>query len=130
MKKSLTLLCFLVAAFAFGLFTTNSVKAFTIPEVEVSVPAIPEVGLSMPIHGNWCGAGHGGTSLNDPYPVDTLDRGCMNHDLCYMKNGYFNAGCDRALLDYIDTHKQFMGSGERFKASLVYATFALSKLRN
>jgi len=35
-------------------------------------------GLRFPIHGNWCGPGHGGGPC-----VDVIDRACRRHDLAY-----------------------------------------------
>lgn len=55
----------------------------------------PEAGL--PVHGNWCGPGHGGGQ-----PVDELDAACMRHDQCYDRNGYFNCRCNQALVNEID----------------------------
>lgn len=116
MKSKLIKICFVLlslVAFAPG------VHAYSGPDVE----------LSLPIYGNWCGPGHGGRSYNNPYPVDVLDTGCMNHDLCYIQNGYFNSACDKTLLQYIKDNKYQMKGVEKDYANLVYATFALAKLR-
>ena len=99
-------------------------------ERQVYASEWPDVDLSVPIHGHWCGPGYGGVVENEPQPVDTLDYGCMKHDLCYAANGYFNASCDRELLDYIDTHKQYMGPWEKVKANLVYLTFSSAHFRD
>ncbi|MDG3132961.1 hypothetical protein MKL26_08045 [Streptococcus suis] len=91
---------------------------------------VPGVEISIPVHGSWCGPGHGTNTPYDPYPVDVLDYGCMRHDLCYAKNGYSDAGCDKDLLAFIENNKSYMTSSERAIANLVYATFYLSKFRN
>lgn len=120
MRKILLLTLFLATLTLGSLGFEQKAYAFEWPDVE----------LSIPIHGNWCGPGYGGVVENDPKPVDTLDYGCMKHDLCYSSNGYFNASCDRELLDYISTHKQYMGPWEKVKANLVYLTFSPARLRD
>lgn len=57
--------------------------------------AAPEA--SIPVHGNWCGPGHGGGP-----PKDALDQACMHHDKCYDDKGYFNCECDGDLVSRID----------------------------
>eukprot|EP00180_Rhodochaete_pulchella_P002020 Plantae.Rhodophyta-Rhodochaete_pulchella.ctg30468.p1 GENE.Plantae.Rhodophyta-Rhodochaete_pulchella.ctg30468~~Plantae.Rhodophyta-Rhodochaete_pulchella.ctg30468.p1 ORF type:complete len:129 (-),score=3.32 Plantae.Rhodophyta-Rhodochaete_pulchella.ctg30468:412-798(-) len=47
----------------------------------------------VPMHGNWCGPGHGGGT-----PVDEVDTACKDHDLCYRAHGYFNCKCDNELV--------------------------------
>ncbi|HDT8099508.1 TPA: hypothetical protein RD687_002874, partial [Enterococcus faecalis] len=98
-----------------------------IPEVEISIPEIPEVDMTLPIYGNWCGPGHGGYTLNDPHPIDFLDYGCMLHDICYATKGYFNGNCDNDLLEYIESNKSSMSEKEKKMARLLYFTFYLSK---
>lgn len=66
-------------------------------------------GFSMPIHGRWCGMGHG---FNGP-PVDAVDRLCMLHDICVKKtlstkkvkkyvHGLQYCHCDWKILSGID----------------------------
>lgn len=50
----------------------------------------------LPVHGNWCGPGHGGGPVRDE-----LDGLCKNHDECYSEHGYFDCGCDNGLIDGI-----------------------------
>lgn len=52
---------------------------------------------AIPVHGNWCGPGHGGGR-----PVDRLDEACMQHDQCYDRKGYLDCGCDQTLVSEID----------------------------
>ncbi len=47
----------------------------------------------VPVHGNWCGPGHGGGP-----PTSRLDAACREHDQCYERRGYFDCGCDLELL--------------------------------
>lgn len=50
------------------------------------------------MYGNWCGENWSGGGQTPPLPpIDSLDRLCMNHDLCY-KNGRDNPECDRQLV--------------------------------
>ena len=51
----------------------------------------------FPVHGNWCGPGHGKGEA-----VDALDRSCMRHDKCYQRRGYGDCECDAQLIDDID----------------------------
>ena len=81
------------------------------------------VGLEgVKVYGNWCGPKHGSGT-----PVDALDQACMNHDLCYDRNGYFDCNCDEGLLREID---QLIASGRlsgraRVIAPLIRGWFSL-----
>lgn len=57
----------------------------------------PEGTSGLPIYGNYCGPGHGDPAYRTP-PVDAVDAVCMDHDRCYDARGYFNCGCDYALI--------------------------------
>ena len=86
-----------------------------------STPLATEGGI--PIHGNWCGPGHGGGQ-----PVDRLDEACMRHDQCYDRQGYLDCGCDQALVSEIDRANaagQLSGSTAA-KAFLIRAWFSNS----
>ena len=48
----------------------------------------------IPVHGNWCGPGHGGEHGD---PIDALDAACKLHDQCYDEKGYLACSCDREL---------------------------------
>ncbi|MCB1348460.1 MAG: hypothetical protein KDK11_07380 [Maritimibacter sp.] len=51
--------------------------------------------LSIPVHGNWCGPGHGAGPA-----LDALDAACLRHDLCIRAaGGPFNCACDLAFMD-------------------------------
>ena len=51
--------------------------------------------LALPIHGNWCGPGHGAGPALDP-----LDAACLRHDLCIRVAGSpFNCACDLTFMD-------------------------------
>ncbi|TWU40042.1 hypothetical protein Q31b_33860 [Novipirellula aureliae] len=51
----------------------------------------------MPVHGNYCGPGHGDPTYRTP-PRDPVDAACMRHDQCYDRSGYFDCNCDRRLV--------------------------------
>ncbi len=51
--------------------------------------------LAIPVHGNWCGPGHGAGPALDP-----LDAACLRHDLCIRAAGRaFNCACDLTFMD-------------------------------
>ncbi len=59
----------------------------------VAPPAAAQ--LALPIHGNWCGPGHGAGPALDP-----LDAACLRHDLCIAAaGGPFNCACDLVFMD-------------------------------
>jgi hypothetical protein len=54
--------------------------------------------LSLPVYGNYCGAGHGDPTFQTP-PVDAVDLVCREHDRCYSLLGDFDERCDRNLVE-------------------------------
>lgn len=54
--------------------------------------------LKIPVYGNWCGPRHGSGE-----PIDLVDRGCMVHDGCYGRRGYFDCECDRELIRTLES---------------------------
>lgn len=81
--------------------------------------AVAEAGI--PVHGNWCGPGHGGGRA-----VDALDEVCMRHDQCYDRRGYLDCDCDRTLVREIDDliARGGLSGTARAKAALVRTYFA------
>ncbi len=66
-------------------------------------------GRGIPLHGNFCGPfvpDDGGGSVEDRVarlssnwqPIDSVDRFCQEHDICYVRNGFLNHHCDRRLM--------------------------------
>lgn len=53
-----------------------------------------------PAYGNWCGENYPTTGFT-PRPVDTWDRACRAHDLCYDAGGD-KLACDREFLDDLE----------------------------
>lgn len=54
-------------------------------------PRIVPASGGLPIYGNWCGPWHGGGRI--------IDAVCREHDLCYDREGYFDCGCNRDLVN-------------------------------
>lgn len=53
----------------------------------------PFMGVSIPVHGNWCGPNYGSGPI-----VDALDAACYRHDFCVFQQGRYDCGCDLALM--------------------------------
>jgi hypothetical protein len=88
----------------------------------VTPPSAPAAG-GLPIYGNYCGPGFGDVTGVTP-PVDAVDAACRTHDLCYGARGYFNCGCDRALIAAMPAAIAATGSGAgRAAGSAVLAYF-------
>lgn len=74
----------------------------------------------IPIHGNFCGPNIptiNSTTVNlqvneleKIVPIDVVDSACKDHDICYVKKGYFNYECDKALIDAIDSLLKYKDS--------------------
>lgn len=61
----------------------------------VTAPGPAAAQFALPVHGNWCGPGHGAGPALDP-----LDAACLRHDLCIRAaGGPFNCGCDLVFMD-------------------------------
>ena len=76
------------------------------------------------LYGRWCGPGCSGPGA----PIDALDTCCQTHDQCYSRRGYFNCGCDRALLDCIAPLRD-PGTPMGRWASRVHRYFSLAPCR-
>lgn len=89
--------------------------------VDEGPAAVPEAGI--PVHGNWCGPGHGGGQ-----PVDELDVACMQHDQCYDRKGYLDCGCDKKLVGNITSlvASRQLNAGTLAKALVISGWFSNS----
>jgi hypothetical protein len=58
--------------------------------------------LSLPVYGNYCGAGHGDPTFKTP-PIDAVDLVCREHDRCYSLLGDFDKRCDQNLIEIMPT---------------------------
>lgn len=59
--------------------------------------------ISFPLHGNWCGLGHGGPASLPC--IDDVDCACKAHDLCYEEYWFANCKCDWDLAKALDGRK-------------------------
>ena len=82
------------------------------------------VDLSLAVHGNWCGPGHGGGPA-----LDVLDAACRRHDLCVRRSGvYFNCDCDLAFMDELRHRAWPLELYQRARG--VYEAIALTPCRD
>ena len=88
---SITSLAFILAVVA-TFSCTSAVKAPPVP------PLSNTARVSIPVYGNWCGPGHGGTIKNDKPCIDSIDCACRAHDLCYERYGFLNCECDNEMV--------------------------------
>lgn len=49
--------------------------------------------IAIPVYGNWCGPNHGGGPA-----IDGIDAACMRHDYCTAQRGFYDCGCDLAMM--------------------------------
>ncbi|GAB6051519.1 hypothetical protein JCM17960_03390 [Magnetospira thiophila] len=82
-------------------------------------------GISLPMHGNWCGPGHPKNAWRASLPpVDSLDAACQRHDLCYIQRGELDCGCDIAFMNELRNTPYFFGD-QRIKARAMYDALAM-----
>ena len=55
--------------------------------------------ISIPIHGNHCGPGHG---TPDQEAIDPVDQACKDHDADYARDGYWNEAADERLIGRLE----------------------------
>lgn len=81
----------------------------------------PSLDLDVPVHGNFCGPGHGDPSQT---PIDDTDKACMAHDQGYSDHGYFDIVSDAKLVGNL-TKLQFtnLNAEQRAKGLLMIGTF-------
>ncbi len=78
------------------------------------------VAVSVPLHGNWCGPGHGSGN-----PIDKIDKACKVHDECYDNRGYFDCKCDQELVLALPAAIRDTSCAKaRAKGTLILAWFA------
>lgn len=79
--------------------------------------------VSIPLHGKWCGPGHGLSTLpRSASCIDKLDCACKQHDICYTEHGFGTCKCD---MDVVNSLK---GSWA-WKSLIVSAYFKVSPCR-
>lgn len=84
---------------------------------------------AMPIYGRWCGPEYG---EGNGTPIDLLDTGCKEHDMCYKNVGYHKCSCDVRLVSYIDRNIGKMSGTEKRMATVIrtWASIKSSKVTN
>ena len=78
--------------------------------------------FKLPLHGNYCGPGHGDLTKN-PKPVDTLDAICRKHDIGYKKDGYFSRKANAEFVKDVAKNFNKMKPAEKVKAAIFSAGF-------
>ena len=78
--------------------------------------------FKLPLHGNYCGPGHGDLTKN-PKPVDTLDAICRKHDIGYKKDGYFSRKANAEFVKDVVKNFNKMKPAEKVKAAIFSAGF-------
>jgi len=99
----------LFLAIIFNLFISVSAQADSNPSdnPENKQPhSNSTVDPGFSIYGNWCGLNHPADINNAQPPIDLLDTQCQTHDLCYVKKGDFDCGCDRNMVLEIDMNQK------------------------
>ena len=81
-------------------------------------------GLSFPVHGNYCGPGHGANGFGWPAPVDPLDYICLQHDLCTGPSGQLSCGCDIRFMQSLRA-TPWPNPGYKSKARAIYDAMAM-----
>lgn len=91
--------------------------------------------ISLPLHGHWCGLGHGGQTDSmgggaQPLPpTDALDNACMHHDICTGQFGRLDCGCDIGFMQHL-RGQAWPNPGLQAKARAVYDTIAIMPCRD
>lgn len=109
------LLSFADKIYAFGLSqSTNSDKVIVKGSMD-NIAEVNAMAVAFPVYGNWCGPGHGSGT-----PIDILDKGCKNHDMCYRSVGYHKCSCDRTFLRYVkNNYRKMAGTSQKAMANVI-----------
>jgi hypothetical protein len=95
--------------------------------IDAASPPETQLTEGIPVHGTYCGPGHGDDLYNAP-PIDGVDAACMRHDRGYGDRGYFDFPTDvRLMWDEVAmvlSLDREVDAGQRAIAGLVTATFA------
>ncbi|CCQ74851.1 hypothetical protein [Magnetospira sp. QH-2] len=101
------------------------VLLFALPAQAVSMG-----GMTMPMHGNWCGPGHPKNALRASLPpIDALDDACRRHDYCYIQQGEMDCGCDIAFMNEL-RNMRYPFNDQRIKARAMYDAIAMMPCDN
>ncbi len=111
------LLYFADDVYSFGLSQSSDSKKILIKTTQKKANALKAKAVAFPVYGNWCGPGYGSGT-----PIDLLDKGCKNHDLCYKKKGYHKCSCDKTFLKYVkNNYSKMSGAKQKSMAKIIQA---------
>lgn len=111
--------------YAFGLSQSNEYEKITIKGTRKSVAVAQKKAVAFPLYGNWCGPNYGSGA-----PINLLDKGCKNHDICYGNKSRHKCSCDKTFLSYINkNYKKMTGVKQKIMAKVI-KTWLQIKTRN
>lgn len=109
------LLSFADNVYAFGLSQSTGSEKVIIKDSRDNIAEVNAKAVAFPVYGNWCGPGYGSGT-----PIDILDKGCKNHDMCYRRVGYHKCSCDRTFLRYVkNNYKKMAGTSQKAMAKVI-----------
>ena len=111
------LLSFADEVYLFGLSQASDSEKVHVKTNKKSRSALNAKAVAFPVYGNWCGPGYGSGT-----PIDILDKGCKNHDLCYKNKGYHKCSCDKTFLSYVkNNYSKMTGAKQKSMAKIIQA---------
>lgn len=122
---STEMLDFADQVYAFGMSQSNESEKIVVIGQKKSVAAAESKATAFPIYGNWCGPNYGSGK-----PIDLLDKGCKNHDLCYKDKGRHRCSCDKTFLSYINSNYDKMTGTKQKAMAKVIKTWLQIKTKN
>lgn len=79
--------------------------------------------VPLPIWGRDCWPSWSGSGFSKE-PIDILDEGCRQHDLCFKGIGYKkNCECNKELVSYIKTNFSYMNISQKAVATHILGYF-------
>lgn len=109
------LLSFADDVYAFSLSQSSGSEKITVKGSKDSIAAVNAKVVAFPVYGNWCGPGYGSGT-----PIDLLDKGCKNHDMCYSNVGYHKCSCDKTFLNYVkNNYAKMTGASQKSMAKVI-----------
>lgn len=103
--------------YAYGISQSSDSEKIVIKACPESIKTVNAKVVAFPVYGNWCGPGYGSGT-----PIDLLDQGCKNHDMCYSSRGYHKCSCDRTFLNYVKSnYGKMTGASQKNMARVIQA---------
>lgn len=111
------LLSFADNVYAFSLSQSTDSEKVIVKGSRDSIAEVNAKVVAFPVYGNWCGPGYGSGT-----PIDILDKGCKNHDICYGNVGYHKCSCDKTFLRYVkNNYGNMTGASQKAMAKVIQA---------